>query len=171
MPYLVHKWCAAPERPVLPTTEDKAPPRLSPKTSKKSITSTRARGDSSGDGPGLPSSSCLGPTPGESVNWVERMQSFPTEGRPQHVMISTNMGTTSCAEALRRARTSSDSHKHDGAEEVANGGILVVTEVWREIVQDPNYRPDVFGTSPLTEVLGSQPYREEDAVSIFQLEV
>lgn len=168
MPYLVSRWCAAPERPALPTTEEKPHPQLSPKTSKKSITSTRARGGSD-SGSGLPSSS-LGPTPGESVDWVERMQSFPTERRPQRVMVSTNMGTTSCAEALHRTRKSSDSHEHEGVEEqVANGGILVVTEVRREIVRDPNYRPDVCGASLLTEALGSQPYREEDAVSIFQV--
>lgn len=175
---MVSRWCSTPPKhPARTTTaaeEKDAPTRLGPKTSKKGVTSTRVRGDNINNYNNqdlglelLPGGSGLGPTPGESVDWVERMQSFPTEGRPQHVMASTNMGTISCAEALQRTRASLDSQEEQ-REVVANGGgILVVTEVWREILPDPNYRPAESGGSRLTETeedLGSQSDRGDDVV-------
>lgn len=140
MPYLVSKWCPTSRPPGLLSVEEKRSQRLVTHKSTGSINSTRTA-TVAGRCSAL-FSGALGPTTGESVDWVEMMQSFPTEGRPQHVMVSTKMGTTSSAEAVLRARGSSDS-REEGEE--ANGGILVITEVRREIVYDPNYR--VFGAS------------------------
>lgn len=96
----------------------------------------------------------LVPTAEERVDWVEAMQSFPTEGRPQVRMISSQMGTTSYAEAVpssgpgRRgaSRRRMGSRRGRGREreekalvESRQEGILVVTEVRREIVQDPDF--------------------------------
>lgn len=155
MPYLVSRWRTA-LHPAPSLTENKRPQqRLSTRTSNCSVSSTRTRGD-----PEL----FARPTPCESVDWVERMQSFPTEGRSQHMIASTNMGTSSCAEALRRR--SRDPLGDLGCSQVANGGILVVTEVRRESIPDPDYRPELYRVP--TEVLGQQ-YREEDALSILQV--
>lgn len=65
---------------------------------------------------------------------------------------------------MHQARGASDDHEVRGS---AHGGILVVTEVRREITEDPNFR--AYGPSSVTEALDQQPYREEDAVSIFEV--
>lgn len=118
----------------------------------------------------------LRPTPDESMDWVERMQSFPTEGRPQHVMASTNMGTTSCAEAVLQTSQGDsnldfpeENQRGNLAAQLERGGIWVVTEVRREVIQDPNYQFGA-GTSSYVEALGHhQPYWEDDAISILQV--
>lgn len=96
----------------------------------------------------------LVPTAEERVDWAETVQSFPTEGRPQARMVSSQMGTTSYAEAVpssgagrrgaSRRRTGSrwERKRQEQAVEESRsrqGGILVVTEMRREIVQDPGF--------------------------------
>lgn len=78
------------------------------------------------------------------MDWVERVQSFPTEGRPQVRMAESQMGTTSYAEAVpgrrgrrrKRSRNGSRTREEQGAPQ---RGIMVVTEVRREIIRDPDF--------------------------------
>lgn len=85
---------------------------------------------------------------------VEKVQSFPTEGRSQMRMTSSQMGTTSRAEAVHIQRVPSSRRRgrlrqgtgagaevnHEGeALRLQHGGILVVTEVRREVMRDPDF--------------------------------
>lgn len=70
---------------------------------------------------------------------IQKLQAFPTEGRSQSRMASSEMGTTSKAEA--QSVPGQWLHEH-------LKGILVTTEVKREIVEDPNF-PSMNGVSCL----------------------
>lgn len=136
--------------PVSPA-RGKNPQQHGSKTSKGTLSVTESAGDEQELLP-LPCGPLMKPTPSESVDWVKRMQSFPTDGRSQRVMVDAKMGTMSCAEALPHQTPEFPSEiPHEGLERnTSNGGILVLTEVRREIIQDR----------------GGQPYRGEDAISI-----
>ncbi|KAL2289542.1 hypothetical protein FJTKL_01806 [Diaporthe vaccinii] len=77
----------------------------------------------------------LGPTPGERVSWIEKIQAFPVGERSQQEMTRRQIGTTSVVEVLPKALAPSGE-----AVEVEHGGIMVTTTVKRETVQDPEYR-------------------------------
>lgn len=105
--------------------------------------------------------STIGPILIETSGRVENIQSFPTAGRPQIQMASSQLGTTSRAEAVSKrapsrrqrgkqrlvteagaeAEAEAEVEGEHKAEELRHGGILVVTEVRREIMRDPNFLP------------------------------
>ncbi|POS73593.1 hypothetical protein DHEL01_v208011 [Diaporthe helianthi] len=76
----------------------------------------------------------LGPTPGERVSWVEKIQAFPVGERTQQEMTRRQIGTTSVVEVLPKALMPSGDVK-----EVEHSGIMVTTTVRRETVRDPEY--------------------------------
>lgn len=77
----------------------------------------------------------LGPTPGERVSWIEKIQAFPVGERSQQEMTRRQIGTTSVVEVLPKALAPSGE-----TVEVEHGGIMVTTTVKRETVRDPEYR-------------------------------
>lgn len=76
----------------------------------------------------------LGPTPGERVSWVEKIQAFPVGERSQQEMTRRQIGTTSMVEVLPKALMPSGD-----VMEVEHGGIMVTTTVRRETARDPAY--------------------------------
>lgn len=76
----------------------------------------------------------LGPTPGERVSWIEKIQAFPVGEKSQQDMARRQIGTTSMVEVLPKTLSASGE-----AEEVMHGGIMVTTTVRRETVRDPDY--------------------------------
>lgn len=76
----------------------------------------------------------LGPTPGERVSWIEKVQAFPVGERSHREMTRRQIGTTSVVEVLPKALAPSGD-----VVEVEHGGIMVTTTVKRETVRDPEY--------------------------------
>lgn len=76
----------------------------------------------------------LGPTPGERVSWIEKIQAFPVGERTQQEMTRRQIGTTSVVEVLPKALAPSGDEV-----EAEHGGIMVTTTVKRETAQDPEY--------------------------------
>lgn len=76
----------------------------------------------------------LGPTPGERVSWIEKIQAFPVGESSQQEMTRRQIGTTSVVEVLPKALAPSGE-----AVEVVHGGIMVTTSVKRETARDPEY--------------------------------
>ncbi|KAK2605689.1 hypothetical protein N8I77_008511 [Diaporthe amygdali] len=77
----------------------------------------------------------LGPTPGERVSWIEKVQAFPVGERNQQEMVRRQISTTSMVEVLPKALAPSGE-----VEEVEHGGIMVTTTVRRETIRDPDYQ-------------------------------
>lgn len=76
----------------------------------------------------------LGPTPGERVSWIEKIQAFPVGESSQQEMTRRQIGTTSVVEVLPKALAPSGEAVED-----EHGGIMVTTTVRRETVRDPEY--------------------------------
>jgi hypothetical protein len=76
----------------------------------------------------------LGPTPGERISWVEKIQAFPVGQSSQQEMTRRQIGTTSVAEVLPKAVAPSGE-----AVEVEHGGIMVTTTVQRESSPEPDH--------------------------------
>lgn len=76
----------------------------------------------------------LGPTPGERVSWVEKIQAFPVGKMSQQEMTRRQIGTTSMVEVLPKVPAPCGE-----AVEVEHGGIMVTTTVRRETARDPEY--------------------------------
>lgn len=135
----------------------------------------------------------LVPTAEERVGWAETVKSFPTEGRPKARMLSSQMGTTSYAEAVpscaagrreasrtrrgsRRDRERGREQKQEqeqeqdktALEKSQQGGILVVTEVRREIVQDPDF-PWIFEVGSESEAEAKGKAESEAAARMGQV--
>lgn len=88
-------------------------------------------------------------TPKDQNEWTNGVQSFPTEGRSQLHMASCQLGTTSQAGTVQRYKTRQGGVRKVAPlaqrDEVPHGSILVVTEVRREIAQDPDFQPMAEG--------------------------
>lgn len=76
----------------------------------------------------------LGPTPGERISWIEKMQAFPVGESNQQEMTRRQIGTTSVVEVLPRALAPSSE-----TVEAEHGGIMVTTTVSREAAREPEY--------------------------------
>ncbi|KAG8157133.1 hypothetical protein KVR01_013123 [Diaporthe batatas] len=76
----------------------------------------------------------LGPTPGERVSWIEKIQAFPVGESSQQEMARRQIGTTSVVEVLPKALMPSGD-----VMEVEHSGIMVTTTVRRETARDPEY--------------------------------